>query len=45
MANEKLKRLKFIKRYAPRKFSQALKSGRLVPTAYEMNQLYRKKKK
>lgn len=47
MANEKLKRLKFIKKHSPKKFKKALEKGELVPTAYEMNKLYpsRKRKK
>lgn len=43
--NEKLKRLLFIKKHAPKKFKEALLSGKLVPSAYEMNIIYGKKSK
>ena len=36
---ERLKRLKFIKKGSPKKFNAALKSGELVPSAEEMNEL------
>ena len=43
--SERMKRLKFIKEHAPRKFEEALMSGKLVPSAGEMNELYHLKKK
>lgn len=44
MTSERLKRLKFIKKHSPNKFEEALKSGKLVPSANEMNKLYNLKK-
>ena len=43
--SEKLKRLMFIKKYSKKRFEHALKTGQLVPTAYEMNVLYPRGKK
>jgi len=43
--SEKLKRLEFIKKHSPLKFEDALKSGKLVPSANEMNRLFSVKKK
>ena len=43
--SEKLKRLMFIKKHSLKKFEHALKTGQLVPTAYEMNVLYPRGKK
>jgi len=42
---EKLKRLLFIKKNSPKRFEEAIKTGKLVPTAYEMNILYKRNKK
>ena len=45
MESNKLKRLKHIKIHAPKKFEESLLSGKLVPSAREMNILYPRKKK
>lgn len=40
MPSERIKRLRFIKKNSPKRFEDALLSGKLVPTAAEMNDLY-----
>lgn len=45
MTSERLKRLSFIKKHSPKKFNKSLMSGKLVPSASEMNKLFGKKSK
>ena len=45
MTSERLKRLIFIKKHSPKKFNESLMSGKLVPSAPEMNKLFKKRAK
>ncbi len=45
MDEEKIKRINFIKKFAPKKLEDAIKTGKFVPSADEMNEVFKIKKR